>query len=326
MITAAVLRITEANDGEPTIKDVEIPCQILVALHSFDVNAAVFTFMTQNSLVYDGRIVVDCNFATADPCVFAAGTTVKFSRRYGVTLPLERYSSVEVGQRLADSLLRQMDPIAASAPQEEGMFTQPPTLGEVAKVLEGGLPGGFMYFTAIKPLLNPIKAPKVLVTTANNNICRLVFDDLDVLVSITYLGKQNIQSGNLRRLVGLPSNMLNRIHWRMEQGKIPDLIAFLQAPWATALAHESFSGLSQQLSDDLASRQSEIQEILERYLAHASQRQKGHPVDSAAVSNMVETFLPAAIKRDLQVKALQFLNMHANHLPGYQVQADPPPA
>ena len=41
-------------------------------------------------------------------------------------------------------------------------------------------------------------------------------------------------------LVGLPASYMNRILYRYHENEITDLVTFLQAPWATALYHESF--------------------------------------------------------------------------------------
>jgi hypothetical protein len=50
--------------------------------------------------------------------------------------------------------------------------------------------GGYHYFFAAKPSLREIKKPKVLVTNAGERLCRLVFDDYDVLRTLSFLGKQ----------------------------------------------------------------------------------------------------------------------------------------
>lgn len=324
MISSATLKQTTVTiDDNKVTKKVEFPCQMLVGCHSPDVDAAIFTAITENSLVYDGRLVVSSTFATADPSVFAAGTIAKFSRKYGSSLPQERYNSREVGQRLAESILTAMDPVVVDTEKDEAMHSTLPTLGVLPKILEASLPGGLRYFSAIKPSLIAPKKPKVLVSDEKDNLVRLVFDDLDILVSITYIGSsKNVHCKNLSKMVGFPSNYLNRILWRYEKKLIPDLLAFLSAPWATALGHEAFPELCEQITEGVVEKENQMSEILETYLTHIQSRTKQ---SSSAVSDMVEDLLPDDIKRHIQVKMLQFLNLHANHLPGYQITAEKPP-
>ena len=85
--------------------------------------------------------------------------------------------------------------------------------------------GGFHYLFASKPSIHEVKKPKVLVTNANERLCRMVFDDADVLRSICYLGaphcvtanpltlgaslgKAYPDTTNLIQLVGVPARCL----------------------------------------------------------------------------------------------------------------------
>jgi hypothetical protein len=266
-------------------------------------------------------MVVDARFRTADKRVFAAGTVAKFSRRYGITLPQERYSSVEVGQRLADFVLQEIDPLSESIPEEEGAHTQPPPLGTEPKVKEGQLPGGLHYFEAVTPLLEPVAHPKVLTSRARFDICRLVFDDNNVLVSVKYVGAEAIPAKNLISLVGIPASYLNRILWRYANNKLHNLIDFLRSPTMTALSHESFPELREQLIDDLGEQMEGMQELVSALTDEITARSNGENVNPQRVSELIKELLPQDIKTMLQVKTLKFLNEHANHLPGYQVSA-----
>lgn len=127
-----------------------------------DVDPLVFRALMKNSLVYDGRLVVDAGFCTTDPHVFAAGPLAKFSRKYGRTLAQEEYDSAELGRKLADALLRVIDPATAGAgagaeDKQAQAPLAPPTLGVAPRVHEALLPGGYHYLFAAKPSLREIK-------------------------------------------------------------------------------------------------------------------------------------------------------------------------
>lgn len=324
MLEEVNLMIGSAKPGEEKNKGKKttMPCQVLVCCQSTDVDAAIFTASTENSLVYDGRMVVDAQFATSDRRVFAAGTVAKFSRQYGRTLNQERYSAEEIGRAVAECALRVMDPLTVNKNIEATAHTMPPELGKLPKVYQGELPGGLTYFEAVKPVLQKPKQPKIIMTKAQDNICRLMFDEWDVLISIMYIGTGQIQGRNLAKLVGLPSSYLNRILWRYESGMISDLISFLQAPWATALAHESFRDLSEQINESFVEKEMEIDALIKKYIEHLTAQQEGKKPPVGEVSRMIETMFQREIKEELQIKVLKFLNIHANHLPGYQVKAE----
>jgi len=323
-LTHVVLQSNEPDDlarddGEEQSSDAfVIACQCLIGCDQKDVDRNIFDAVQKNSLVYDGRMVVDATFATADSSVFAAGTFAKFSRRYGSSLPMERYDSREIGQKLADSVLQQIDPAFSAAYMEARSRYSPPQLGVLPHVEEAILPGPLYYFYSVKPCLHPVKKAKVIVTNQNDRLCRLVFDDNENLRSITYIGSEPIQTENLAALVGLPSSYMNRILFRYANNQIPDLVTFLQEPWATALYHESFPDLRNELKAEVYERREHLSGLIERYLSLQKQRDNGEPIDPASVPLLVNG-MPQSIKETIQIKLLHFLEFHANHLPGYQI-------
>lgn len=321
-LTHVVLRSNEPNDlvidDESNVFTWE--CQCLIGCGTEDVDSRIFNAIQKNSLVYDGRAVVDATFVTADQNVFAAGTFAKFSRKYGNSLPMERYDSREIGQKLADSVLQQIDPASSAAYMEARSRYSPPQLGVAPRCEEAILPGPLYYFYAVQPTLNPVKKAKVVVTNHSDRLCRLVFDDNENLRAITYIGSEPIHTANLVNLVGMPSSYMNRILYRYGNNQIPDLIAFLTEPWATALYHESFPDLRNELKAEVYERRDHLSGLLERHLALQQRRDDGEPIDPLSVALLVNG-MPQSVKEMVQIKLLHFLEFHANHLPGYQIQA-----
>jgi hypothetical protein len=262
-------------------------------------------------------MVVDAAFQTADPSVFAAGTFCKFSRRLGKTLPMEKYNSKEVGQKLAEALLQAIDPAQAGADAP----TDAPSLGVLPRAQEGFLPGKVHYFYAEKPELKPIAQKKVLQTDEDGRFTQMIFDEYDILRSIAYVGRQPIQSQNILSLLGLPSSYMNLILYRYSQGEIKDLMSFVEGTWATCLYQESTPELRLALHRDLLVGRDEMKDSLEALVAGLRKQQSGEPMDPHAIITIIEK-LPMKIKETIQIKLLNFLEVHADHLPGYQV---PPP-
>eukprot|EP00965_Chrysotila_dentata_P070657 2336258-Pleurochrysis_carterae.AAC.1 len=52
-----------------------------------DVDRSLFRAFNDNSIVYDGRLVVDAAFRTNDAAIYAAGQLTKFARRFRAKLP-----------------------------------------------------------------------------------------------------------------------------------------------------------------------------------------------------------------------------------------------
>ena len=49
----------------------EVPCKVLITAGHRDVDEDVFQSIHNNGLVYNGRLIVDKNFNTTDPSIFA---------------------------------------------------------------------------------------------------------------------------------------------------------------------------------------------------------------------------------------------------------------
>ena len=114
---------------------------------------------------------------------------------------MEQYNSKEVGQKLAESLLKVIDPAQASLPVEDKPKTIPP-LGVLPRAFEGVLPGGLTYVHAVKPELKPMLRPKVLKTSTVEGFTQMTFDDYDILRSISFVGSRPVQSQNILSLLG----------------------------------------------------------------------------------------------------------------------------
>lgn len=97
-------------------------------------------------MVYNGRLIVDKNFQTTDPSIFAAGSLCEFSGRYkalsqGRPLRMDRYNGREMGSRLARSVFDIYDTQA----NQEGMDEELPSF-YLPQGQGGILPGEIIYY------------------------------------------------------------------------------------------------------------------------------------------------------------------------------------
>jgi hypothetical protein len=70
--------VTDLGSGEAS----ELPCDLLLLCDTRNADPFVFRAVNETGLVYDGRLVVDAGFRTADSRIFAGGPLAKFSRSF----------------------------------------------------------------------------------------------------------------------------------------------------------------------------------------------------------------------------------------------------
>ncbi len=71
---------TPCSEGQPGMQTVQV--DLLVLADDPDVHPSLAACFAANSLVWDGRLVVDAQLRTNDDHIYAAGTLAKFSRRW----------------------------------------------------------------------------------------------------------------------------------------------------------------------------------------------------------------------------------------------------
>lgn len=126
-----------------------LPCRILITADSVNVDPDIFNSVHGNGLVYDGRLIVDHNFKTTDNSIFGAGSLSEFSRRFRRNavqryLRHDGFNGREVGSKLAQALLRVLDPLrqgdvaAAKARPENAGGGSPHAEGRGERSAAGG--------------------------------------------------------------------------------------------------------------------------------------------------------------------------------------------
>ena len=75
----------------------------------------------------------------------------------------------------------------------------------------------------------------------------LKVDSLGMLLEMAYVGKSEVESKNLGKIVGWHESYLNGAVYSYEQGQVDDWIEYFRGGWASALYHDTFSELSDAL-------------------------------------------------------------------------------
>jgi hypothetical protein len=298
-------------------------CEVIVACDEPDVGRRVYHALNDNSLVYDGRLVVSSRFQTNDPCIFAAGTIAKFSRRYHQRLPMSAYSTRELGRRLADILLLELDPdaegSAATAPDELPKLSDP--------VIEAGkVPGALFYYNIQTPKVPashsvasaiPETYGRDLITVREDNrlYMRIHIDFYSKVEQIVHLGPEPSEYSNFTCLVGLPEAYLNRLVLRFDEGLITDLAAFFRANWAMGLFHDRFPEFRELLKNRTRTI-TDLKALTEKTLARWVE--VNPRLDAAQVLELHEK-LPPSVNAVAQQTLVDYLVGNRGHLHCYYV-------
>lgn len=104
----------ESSNPEEDLDELKLNAQFLITSGCIDIDLEIFNIIHENGLVYNGRLIVQNNFQTTEPVIFACGRTCEFSFRYknqaiGQALRLDKYNGRELGQKLAQNVLESLD-------------------------------------------------------------------------------------------------------------------------------------------------------------------------------------------------------------------------
>ena len=315
--------------------ELELGCRVLITAGHRDVDDDVFHAIHNNGLVYNGRLIVDKNFQTTDPSIFAAGALCEFSGRYkalaqGRPLRMDRYNGREMGSRLAKSVFEIYDP-AVGAQEPSGGEDELPTF-YLPQGLGGVLPGRLVYYhiKTTNPLILPPRAggfePKNRQDLVSDNLSdeslkghflKFTFNSIGLVDSVTYMGSEEVVLQALWSFVGLHENYLNSLTARFPQGIIPNVAEFLSENWAVALYHEWFGDFCLRVRQTIQGMK-DVQVILEK--AFATTRD-GQGIGRDTFKDLRKLLDPKTVKL-IEDETLEFIKVNMNHLPMYYIPGE----
>ncbi|XP_063230276.1 cilia- and flagella-associated protein 61-like isoform X1 [Bacillus rossius redtenbacheri] len=231
-------------------------CSVLFFYGNKEVSDELFNVLNGASLVYDGRLVINTQFQTNDPCILAAGRVTKYTRalwadKFNHCL----YNLAEVGAKVADSMMKQWDPTRRQAEAEAEDSGQMPHVFSEPIAVSCVLPGRVNYLHVRRP--GPSEPQEtamrkdgygvVLLTggCGDRNYFRLHLDALGKVETVTCYTDQTIAVGNLISLYGKHEKLCNNLLTRFESGRITDLYDYFSEPWAYALFHDQFESFNE---------------------------------------------------------------------------------
>lgn len=181
----------------------ELPCSVIVTSYLRDIDTPMFKAIQDNGLVYNGRLIVKNNFQTTDDFIFAGGKICEFSQRYknftlGRPLRMDKYSSREVGQRMARSVLEYMNilyPVSHNSPDFEQLPVFHMPIGEGAYIVKNLI---YFHVTSVskalptrlieeKPNRPPVVCSNFEEASPMKHYIRFVFNNYGQVESCYYM-------------------------------------------------------------------------------------------------------------------------------------------
>lgn len=309
----------------------EMECRVLITCCHRDVDEDVFRSIHENGLVYNGRLIVDRNFQTTDPSIFAAGSLCEFSNRYkalsqGRPLRMDRYNGREIGSRLARSVFDIYDPNGHADNQEDELplFYLPQGQG-------GVLPRGIIYYhikTTNPMILNPgeqekqnrdhLVSDKLDFNTGKGHFIKFTFNSIGLIDSVTYMGHEEIVLQSLWGFVGLHENYLNQLTSRHAAGTIDNVVEFLSENWAIGLYHEWFGDFCLRLRQGIQNSP-DVYSILQKANEKTVKDRKGLSREDI---EKLSRHLDVRTVKAIQEETLEFIKTNMNHLPMYYIPGE----
>ncbi|EZA59327.1 hypothetical protein X777_15972 [Ooceraea biroi] len=298
--------LTENDDGKLMIESVTIEkegetrslvCDALFNFHEKTINLDTFLAFSHAGLVFDGLLVIDPEYRTNDPFIFAAGTVTKYSRKfYTESCRHAHYNSVEIGERLAQILRKVIDIHRCNGEipvlSKEKVYSTLPVF-RAPVVIACILPGDHYYLHVRKP---GERTPHETEISHNSHI---------------------FQVHDMIALYGKHESMLNELKFRFRSSSISDFYACFREPWAAAIFYDKFECLRVENRATLLSRTNVHGVSLVDDCVRALIKSKWKTISEKDRRYIVSRYAGSVYHQELEENLVKFLEFCEDDLPMY---------
>jgi hypothetical protein len=248
---------TIKNTSESENIPVTIDCFSLLTCLSKHCDLDIFAAVNDCGIVYDGGIVVNKDFCTVDPSIYAVGDFSRYSRIYSKEPQHKSNNCYEMGLYVARTILTKHlnFPISISMiPENENVQLNTASVPRfyLPRTTIQYMPCDKFYFNS--KLANSYEDTNVLISgdIKTDNLCALKLDSFGRVVEICFVGKTLIEHKNVSKFVGMHESFLNSALYSYEEGKIDDWIDWFRGEWSTALFHDKLSLMNSNIRSSLS--------------------------------------------------------------------------
>ncbi|KYN10877.1 Uncharacterized protein C20orf26 like protein [Trachymyrmex cornetzi] len=312
-----------------TIKKVEekkkLTCDALFNFYEKTIDLNTFLAFCRAGLIFDGSLVIDPEYRTNDPFIFAAGTVTKYSRKfYADVWQHKYYNSMEIGERLAQILWKVIEwnvqvPEQISKKKEKIMHLTSLTF-RAPIITACILPGDYHYLHVCKPG----KATWDNTTKLNHNHYVIValtliffFMQENVFVTGSCESEITFRVQDMIVLYGKHESMLNELKFRFRNSEVSDFYAYFREPWAAVILHDRFDCLRVENRATLLSRTDIYDNSLVDDCIHTLIKSKWKTISKKDRNYIESRYAGSAYHQELESNLMKFLEFYENELPMY---------
>ncbi|KAI3380497.1 hypothetical protein SNEBB_011095 [Seison nebaliae] len=300
-------------------------------IHQFDVEAIIsfskmmpdyhlFRAVNEAALVYDGRLVIDSEFHTNDPSIRAAGPLTKYGRTYHDNYNTHAsYNPVEVGEHIANCMLRLFDPNLTSYEDDKSKEKLLPDYKQ--PVYYQTLICDSRYVFSMRPAAWHLERnraknsnDRTYLTNKNGEYFSIICSRFNKIKQIICVSNKPIKWQSYIKLYGLHVRLLNNLATRFNDGLIDDFFQFFTEPWATVFYYDRFDQLRLTIRNIM---KSEIEEetSAENYVRNLIDDDL--QISPNYISKMKELMKTKGLTEEMTKQTLNYLKNHATHLSDY---------
>ncbi|KAL2726660.1 cilia- and flagella-associated protein 61-like isoform X2 [Vespula squamosa] len=310
-----------------------IPCDFFFNFFEKEIDINCFLAICRAGLVFDGRLVINPQFRTNDPFVFAAGNITKYSRKFQAELFEHKYyNGVEIGEKLGKIIRKMVDVYQESRgryinfDRSKSCLLLPEFRSPI--IVSCILPGNFYYLHVINPgqklsrdlIVKQSFYGDILVTgTCLSEIgyFRLRINIRNMVESVTCCSKKNFEVNDLISLYGKHDSMLNEVKYRFRNSLIVDFYAYFREPWAMALFYDRFECLRVENRATLLSKTNASGNSLVEDSLRALLKFDGEKISEKDRDSIRKKYIGSVYQQEIENSVVDFLQFSEEDLPVY---------
>ncbi|KAF6211707.1 hypothetical protein GE061_012221, partial [Apolygus lucorum] len=305
-----------------------LKCLALFSFSPKEIGLETLLAYGESNLVFDGGLVIDTDFRTNDPYIYAAGPGTRYKKKYFADHYFhEHYNSSEVGDEMAErafSIIPDLPHKELETKQDIVDFKKPvvtacciPGNKHLLMVRRAG------PIVPLEVLINQLDFGSILVTgnpTVNDpsepEYFKIILNNQNFVIDILCLSSIPIDVDNIVQLYGRHEKMLNNLLLRYKSHVITDFYEFFKEPWAYLFYHDRFDNLLEKMRGQFYVKLPLSDKTFADLIAEALKKSNWTQMPQSAMPLLEEIFLSFPdLKKKMAEEILAFFNENRNHLP-----------
>ncbi|XP_044753207.1 cilia- and flagella-associated protein 61-like isoform X2 [Coccinella septempunctata] len=312
----------------------KLKCKFVFLYAEKSISYKTYQAIYKAGLVFDGKLVIDSNFCTNDPYIFAAGSLTQYSKKYHADHMSHRYYNAhEVGSTIGRQFRNMLIPESLRKFERGSSRHLPKQIGSLPRFHEPIvehclLPGGVFYLNVTAPGRHiPVEIEmtsddygQLLVTGDYEHLerqgyFRLHINRLNTVETISCLSKQPLDVENLVSLWGKNVTVLNDLLVRFEMGVINDFFEFFKEPWLCGIVYDKFPQLLDEVRELFLNEEVEDDKTMVEIVTEYFETNKWGILTERQNYEISCILRDSTVINEIEEKVLEYIQKNRIHLP-----------